>query len=260
MSYPTIATILHGRSRVCSAIAAASKVAHRWDAHLHVLCLGGVAQGTCRAGVQHGHDEAAALEKNVSMRLASAKIRWDICTAAVPCDRIGQVVADRMRFHDLVILPSLAKTSLPALDREILKGCITAARRPVLVLPAGGAQTGFDKVQLGWNDGTAAMAAARAALPLMRSARKADIVLVDPKRDTADRSDPGGRLSVYLANHGVRSEIYLLAPSEGGVAQRLLTRARARRADVIILGARDLWHGVCPDVLRTADIPVFLAV
>ncbi len=111
-----------------------------------------------------------------------------------------------------------------------------------------------------------ALAAARAALPILRQADVADICIIDPPKHAADRSDPGGAMAQYLMRHGTKSEVAVLAKTETHVGHILLRRAQEVGANMIISGAyghsrmrEAIFGGATLDLLETADIPIFMS-
>ena len=277
MPYKAIATVLHRRDTIDSVLEAAIVAARRWDAHLQVMCTGvdHTDRGFYYAGAQvlslqenllHAQEDAIVLAAEARERLTGEDITWDVQALTVLYDGLDAVLADQMRFHDLVILPSPYGPGAERIDVVIFEACTFGADRPVLILPRKGADLTIRNVQIGWNDGAEAMAASLAALPLMCTARQTDIVLIDPPRHAADRSDPGGRLAQYLARHGVKPEIFVTARGAEGVAARLLRCAHARDIDLIVMGAyghsrlrEAITGGATRDMLYITDLPVLMA-
>ena len=277
MQFKAIATILHRRDLTDSALDIAIDAARRWGAHLHVMCVGvnQAEPGFYFAGAQvislqenlvHAHEDAMALEAAVRARLGVEDIAWDVQTVTVLFNGLDALLSDQMRFHDLVILPSPYRDGAERIDVGIFEACTFGADRPVLILPKHGANLAISSVQIGWDDGREAMAASLAALPLLQDARQTEIVLIDPPRHAADRSDPGGRLAQYLARHGVKPEIFVAAKTPEGIAPQLLRRAHERDIDLIVMGAyghsrlrEAIAGGATRDMLHIADVPLLMA-
>lgn len=277
MRYRTIATILHQRDLKNSALEVAIDAARRWGAHLHVVCTGvnhsepvfyfaGAQALALQENIMQAQEDVVAIEADVRARLAREDIAWDVQAVTVLFSGLDPFVADQMRFHDLVILPSPYREGAHRIDVAIFEACTFGADRPVLVVPTKGAKLDIKKVQIGWDDGPEAMAASLAALPLLQDANQAEIVLIDPPRHTADRSDPGGRLAQHLARHGVRPEIFVMAKTGEGVAEQLLRRAHERGIDMIVMGAyghsrlrEAIAGGATRDMLHIADVPILMS-
>lgn len=277
MRYQAIATILHQRDQKNSALDVAIDAARRWGAHLHVLCAGvnrtepafyyaGAQVISLQQNIMHAQEDAIGLEADVRARLAREDITWDVQAVTVLFNGLDAFLADHMRFHDLVILPSPYGPDAERIDVAIFESCTFGAERPVFVVPSQGASLDIRKVQVGWDDGREAMTASLAALPLLKCARQAEIVLIDPPRHSSDRSDPGGRLAQHLARHGVKPEIFVIAKSDEGVARQLLRHAHERDIDMIVMGAyghsrirEAIAGGATREMLKIADVPLLMA-
>lgn len=277
MHYQAIATILHQRDQKNGVLDVAIDAARRWGAHLHILCAGvnhtepafyyaGTQVMSLQENIMHAQEDAIALAADVRARLAREDINWDVQAVTVLFNGLDAFLADHMRFHDLVILPSPYGPYAERIDVAIFESCTFGAERPVLVVPQKGASLDIRKVQVGWDDGREAMTASLAALPLLQSAKQAEIVMIDPPRHCADRSDPGGRLAQHLARHGVKPEIFVIAKSGEGVARQLLRHAHERDIDMIVMGAyghsrirEAIAGGATREILKIADIPLLMA-
>ncbi|MBE0412981.1 universal stress protein [Yoonia sp.] len=277
MQYQAIATILHQRDLENSALNVAIEAARRWGAHLHILCLGvhqadsvfyhvGASALSVQENIKVAQEDAIALEAQVRDRLAQEDIAWDVQAGTVIFNGLDAFLADHMRFHDLVILPSPYREGAQRIDVTIFEACTFGADMPVLIVPKTPVSLDIKKVQLGWDDGREAMAASLAALPLLQVAKHAEIVLIDPPRHSADRSDPGGRLAQHLARHGVKPEIFILSKTHESIAAQLLRRAHERDIDMIVMGAyghsrlrEAVMGGPTRNMLQIADVPLLMA-
>jgi nucleotide-binding universal stress UspA family protein len=120
-------------------------------------------------------------------------------------------------------------------------------------------------VVLAWNQSAEAMGAIRAALPFLVDADACNIVIVDPPRHGADRSDPGGALSQMLARHGVKPEISVVAGTMPRTADVLLRHSGDWQADLLVMGAyghsrfrEAVLGGATRDMLEAATLPVLM--
>lgn len=277
MHYQAIATILHQRDLQNSALEVAIEAARRWGAHLHVLCTGvnrtepafyyaGSQVVSLQENIMHAQEDAISLEADVRLRLGQEDIAWDVQAVTVLFNGLDSFLSDHMRFHDLVILPSPYGPDAERIDIAIFESCTFGAERPVLVVPDKGASLDIRKVQVAWDDGREAMTASLAALPLLQTAKQAEIVLIDPPRHATDRSDPGGRLAQHLARHGVKPEIFVIAKSAEGVATQLLRHAHERDINLIVMGAyghsrirEAIAGGTTREMLQISDVPLLMA-
>ncbi|MCX7888656.1 MAG: universal stress protein [Rhodobacteraceae bacterium] len=278
MSYKSLLTVVTREEAAGAPLASAVTLARRWDAHLHVLCIG-IEQivtdyyfaGATLAVRQDLLDEAAkaaeALDRKVRARLGVEDIRWSAEQAVVQPGLLATLVALRARFADLVVMP---RPYGPAGDENAvaaLEAALFGGGAPVLVLPDGGLPEPFPaRIVLAWNESAEAMRAARAALPLMKSASQVEIAVVDPDPYGPERSDPGGALSEMLARHGVRTEIAVLAKTLPRVSDLILRQARETGAGLIVMGAyghsrlrEAILGGATRAMLEQSELPVFLA-
>ncbi|MFQ6551127.1 universal stress protein [Aestuariibius insulae] len=277
MGYTSLATVLHRRDLRDSTLEAAIDAANRWNAHLHVLCTGVnyVEPGFYYAGAQaivvqenleQAQEDAVALETEVRKRLARENLSWDVQAITVMPAGLDGFLADDLRFHDLIVLPAPYNEAPDTLDISIFESCLFGANRPVLVVPPGITEMRFDAVMVCWNDGEEALAAARAAVPVLQRADTTEITIIDPPTTAPDRSDAGGRLAQYLARHGTRPDINVISGSGDIPAKQLLRRAHERDIDLIVMGAyghsrlrEAILGGATRDMLQIADLPVLMA-
>jgi nucleotide-binding universal stress UspA family protein len=205
------------------------------------------------------------LEMWLTDRMHGEMIRWSCQTATVQGPALTDYLATKLRFSDLVVLPRPYQDNPEA--TSLVEACLFAAERPVLMIPKGcKAPDAGGHVLMGWNDGAEALAAARAALPLLEQAEVADICIIDPPKHAADRSDPGGAMAQYLMRHGTRSEVAVLAKTEPHIGDILLRHAKEVGAHLIISGAyghsrmrEAVFGGATRDLLEAADLPILMS-
>ena len=115
---------------------------------------------------------------------------------------------------------------------------------------------------IGWNGDREALRAVRRALPFLRGAAKVEIAIIEP---TGSDGDPGADLAVFLARHGVGSEI--TTHPLGGRSVSEVLRQRVTDSDADLLGMGAYGHsrvreyvigGATLDVLRSATVPVLM--
>lgn len=278
MSYKSLLTVIADPKRVIPALDAAITLASRWDAHLDVLSLGvdrsqvgysyiGSAAVLTQVSIDRATEDAAALDQAVRQKLANSGIRWAAEAAVVQLGGVGDLVATHASYADLLLAePPRAANALPEAETA-LEAALFDARTPVLLLPEGAplATTG-ERVVIAWNQGRQAMAAVRAALPLLRRAKTVDIAVIDPPSYGPERSDPGGPLAQMLARQGVRAEVSVLALTMPRVSDVLARHIRDQSADLLVMGAyghsrlrEALLGGTTRDFLEASEVPVLMA-
>lgn len=276
MAYKIIATILTDTDQATEGLDAAIALAGRMDAHLdiyvvtvshtetHSYLIGAeailVAEQTRMA-----MEERDKLESWVKDRMAGETVRWSVQAATVQGPAMTDYLARKLRFSDLVVLPRPYQDNPEA--ATLVEACLFAAERPVLMIPKGcKAPDAGGHILMGWNDGAEALAAARAALPLLEQAEVTDICIVDPSAQSAERSDPGGAMAQYLMHHGTKSAVAVLAKTEPDVGDVLLRRAREVGAQLIVSGAyghsrlrEAVFGGATRSLLEMADRPILMS-
>jgi nucleotide-binding universal stress UspA family protein len=176
-------------------------------------------------------------------------------------------VAHRARLSDLVVLPKPYGPGRGHENEAITEAALFNGHVPVLVIPDGGTYPDpVGHVVVAWNESTEALAAIRAALPILQGAGSVDIAVIDPPTHGPDRSDPGGQLSQMLARHGVRTEVSVLAKTMPRVSDILCRYCGDKEADLLVMGAyghsrfrESILGGATRNMLEVSEVPVLLA-
>ena len=276
MSYKIRATILTNTDDATEGLDAAIALAGRMNAHLDIYVV-----TICHTETNNYYLASEALlvaeqtrdamaERDklkswVENRMKGEILRWSLQAATVQGPALTGHLARKLRFSDLVVLPRPYQDNPEAAN--LVEACLFNAERPVLMIPKGcKAPEAGGHVLMGWNDGAEALAAARAALPLLEQAEVADICIIDPPGHGADRSDPGGAMAQYLMRHGTRSEVAVLAKTEPQISNILLRRAKEVGAKMIVSGAyghsrlrEAVFGGATRNLLEMADRPILMS-
>ncbi len=278
MSTKSILTVLTESDLAETTLSSAADLARGWDAHLDVLCLG---VDTSRTGydmvgaeimmIQETLHRASAvsteLQKTAEATLAQSGLRWAVEARVTPLSEMGRAVALRARYTDLVVLPRPYGPNRGIELETALEGALFDGRCPVYVLPEGGECPAEPKqIIVAWNESAEALAAVKAALPMLVAADMVHIAVIDPPQHGPERSDPGGALAQYLARHGVRAEIDVISKTMPRVADVLMRQATDLSADMIVMGAyghsrlrEAVLGGATRDMLESATLPVVMA-
>ncbi|MFO8126570.1 universal stress protein [Yoonia sp.] len=276
MSYKILATILTDTDQSTEGLDAAISLADRMNAHLDIYIV--TISHTETTNYYIGAEALMIAEQtrdammhrdNIEVwlkdRMHGELVRWSAQAATVQGPALTGYLARKLRFSDLVVLPKPYQNNPEA--ASLVEACLFAAERPVLMIPKGcKAPDAGGHVLMGWNDGAEALAAARAALPLLEQAEVTDICIIDPPTHAADRSDPGGAMAQYLMRHGTRSEVAVLARTEPHVGEILLRRAKEVGAQMIVSGAyghsrlrEAVFGGATRSLLEAADLPILMS-
>lgn len=281
MGYKSILTVLNSTKGVAAVIAAASRMAHAQDAHLEILVLGvdrtqlgysyvGAGLVVLQAALDRTETEARETENAVRAALAreAPDLRWSLETLITQLGSLSDLVSQKVRFCDLVILPRPYGPAIGPEAEAVVEAALFAGRAPVIVLPDDGEMATAQprRIVLAWNQSAEAMTAARLAMPLLKAAETVSITVVDPPNRGPERSDPGGLLCQMLVRHGVPAEVSVLARSLPRVSDILTRHAQDIDADLVVMGAyghsrlrEAILGGSTRNMLENARIPVFMA-
>lgn len=281
MAYKSILTVLTRAADANLAIGAAARLAQAQDAHLDVLVLGVdrtqvgysyIGSGAVLMQVSLDRAEAEARETEAAVKTALAAqapgLRASVEAAVTQLGALGEIVAQRARFADLVVLPRPYGDGKGAEAEAVIESAMFEGKAPVLVLPEKGLGEAVDpkRVIVAWNQSAEAMTAARLALPFLKAARMVDITVIDPPPHGPERSDPGGLLCQMLVRHGVHAEVSVLARSLPRVSDVLARHIWDQNADMLVMGAyghsrfrEAILGGATRSMLEKAEIPVLMA-
>ncbi len=278
MAYKSLLTVMTETKISQTALAQMIALADGQDAHAEALCLGvdrsqtgyyyaGANALILQETLSRANAEADEILKFAQDYLGKSGVRWSAENGVAQIADIGRHVARRARFSDLVILPRPYGKDRDAEAEPIVEAAMFEGHAPVLLVPDEIEPISSPKtIMVGWNESIEAMRAIRCALPFLKQAELARIVVIDPPRHGPDRSDPGGLLSQMLARHGVKCEIDVLSKTMTRVSDILNRHAADTEADMIVMGAyghsrfrEAILGGATRNMLEQSEVPVFLA-
>jgi nucleotide-binding universal stress UspA family protein len=277
----SVLAVLIEVSEIKAHLPAAAAFARAHDAHLDVLAIGldatpvsygefGATVAIIRDGIARAEKQATELAEAARAQLAAegTDLRWAVDTQIVQGGGLIDVVGRSARFADIVIQPQPYGEGRSLYAESVVECALFDGRAPVLVLPETGlgAAANPERVVIAWNQSPQAMAAVRAALPLLRKAKSVSIAVVDPRVHDPERADPGGRLCQMLARHGVHADVAVLARTMPRVTDVLHRHLADHAADMLVMGAyghsrlrEAIFGGVTRDILEMCPAPVLMA-
>ena len=149
----------------------------------------------------------------------------------------------------------------------LVERCLFASGRPVMIVPAAPAEIALDGVIVAAWDGSAQAARAfHDALTFLRRAKHVVLLVGILDGDAEERDPPADDMVAHLRRHGVSVELARVPAREGEVGRLLLSEAKDRGADMIVMGAfhTSRWRefilgGVTLTMLEEATIPLLMA-
>ena len=279
MTFKTILTILSGGPEPLRGLEAAIATATGLDAHLEVLCVGidtslhsysyaEISPALIEGTVIEAQEAARAIAKDAEALLARHDMRRSgVGLLVTQAGLLPGMIRRHARFSDLVVLPRPYGPGAGPDAPTLVEAALFEAAVPVLVVPDGDMQWQPPRrIVAAWNESEGARMAIQRALPLLAGADTTFITIVDPPQHGPDRSDPGGLLAQYLARHGARCEVDVMARTLPKISDHLVRAATERDADMVVMGAygRPRWSeamfgGATRDMLEHCPVPVFLA-
>lgn len=257
----------------------ACEVAAMQKAYLVGLYLTGPSLGTLAyddyAGMwqvwRQEHEEAQKRSESLRKRFEKSAQAYGIEQTEWRHDDGEAVSAAALhaRYSDLIVLgqpdPDDAGNRF---ERHFPAAVALAAGRPVLVTPHGhGLSRAPETAMVAWNGCREATLAASAALPLLCSAKRVVVTVVDsPFNSRVYGEEFGAEFALFLSRHGVTAEYIHESAGDVPVGELLLSRAADWRADLLVAGAygharlRELaFGGVTRKLLASMTLPVLFA-
>lgn len=278
MYFKSILTVATDSDLLPSTISHAASLAEAYDAHLTALCFGvdrtqtgyyyaGANAMVLQETLSRATKEAETLATAAREALGRTNAVWGVDHGVAQLADIGRHVASRARFSDLVVLPQPYGNGKSVELEPVLEGALFDGQVPVLVVPDNVEPKAQPKrVVVGWNEGNEALRALRCAMPLLTGAENVHVVVIDPPKHGPNRSDPGGMVSEFLARHGVKTEVDVLAKTLPRVSDVLLRHVADLDADMVVMGAyghsrfrEAILGGATRNMLEQATVPVFMA-
>lgn len=280
MAYKSILTVATNAAQIPLSVQGAARMAEANDGHLDILALGvdrtqigysyvGSGAVMMQVSLERAETDARDLEKAAlaAIKAEELDLRASTEAAVAQLGALAELVAQRARFADLVVLARPYGNDQGPEAEAVVEAAMFEGQAPVLVLPAKGLATATPKtIVIAWNQSREAMNAVRRALPLLKSADLVDITVVDPPSHGPERSDPGGLLCQMLVRHGVRAEVSVLAKTLPRVSDVLARHLRDRNADMMVMGAyghsrfrEAILGGATRNMLEQAEVPVLMA-
>jgi nucleotide-binding universal stress UspA family protein len=178
----------------------------------------------------------------------------------VPGDSI-EVVPQLGRVFDLIVAGPISGTD-GGRSAAILEATLFDTGRPVVVAPGEPPRRLGESVMIAWNRSAQAARATAAALPFLHRATRVMLLSVT----TGAKAGPeAAELAAYLQWHDIHAEVIEVAPDRHGVGALLLTAAKERGVDLLVMGAYShsrlrqmILGGVTRHVLAHAAIPVLM--
>ena len=245
MSYKSLLTYADSGAASERRLATSIELARQFDAHLTIAAFGydpdippyafDEGAGAELAEIyQQSRKRAGELATEAGALITREGIKGEALPLTSTYSGLPRTFGALARFSDLVVLtqPSLSGSDQAAVN--LIEGALFDGDAPVLVCPEGEPKMPPETVVIGWNGDREALRAVRWAIPLLRTAGRVEIGVIDP---TGFEGEPGADLAVLLARHGIAVEITTHALAGHRTSEVLRQHLTDVGADLLIMGA-----------------------
>jgi len=257
----------------------AVRLALRCGAHLTAAAFSGVSR--------HAPSEAGSRQlPQVEQRLAEwrKQARTSLAAFAAIAGRAGLARHSQVLMHDdaegglllqspchdlLVLSQHGPDADAPGAIRDLPAGLLLNGGRPLLLVPRADSYEPpampFQRPLLAWDGGNTAARAISNAVPLLKLAQQATLLVLNGERSTQHGMEAGADMALFLARHGVRVEV-LREFTRAPAGEALLAVAAERGSDLLVMGGyghqrlrQALLGGTTRQVLQDMTLPVLIA-
>ena len=257
---------------------AAADVAQRFDAHLNAIVISYVPPPPVADLVSQTYSTYAFAWEEESDRVntRAAELRTLLSKRGFGGDvqpvyclqgNVDEEVAKRAIYADLTLV-GVGMLKDGQLLKRVLDGALFASPAPVILAGEKRAVNLVPKtVLVGWNSRLEAGVAVRQSLELLIQAENVHVGIVDPDATPhAMGEEPGADLATFLARHGIKVTVDVLASGGRDPALVLQRHATDIDADLIVMGAyghsrlrERLFGGTTQAMLTNIETPVLMA-
>lgn len=165
-------------------------------------------------------------------------------------------------FIDLMVVDREADRFFSAGVSSAAGEVVVQTGKPILAVPAEARRFGATgHALIAWDGSPSAIAAMRAAIPLLQQAEAVTIIEIDDGSVTTPAEDA----ATYLARHGILATVHPKHPLAGSAGKTLLAHIEHVRASYLVMGGfghsrvrERLFGGVTRTMLASSPIPLFL--
>ena len=212
-------------------------------------------------------EELGIAQEKTRAYLQKQGLTGEVGTLCIEPSAMHDLVAKRALFADISIVLNSLRSYEVAFD-NVVYGLLFEAPGPVMLNVTQDSKAfAPESVLIAWNNSLPAAHAVRAALPLLKTAKKVTIGVFDADPSKwGDGEAPGADLAVWLSHHGCNVTVQEYATGRKSISGAILERAQERAADLVVMGAygRKHWQerifgGTTQSMIAQQDVAVLLA-
>ncbi len=210
--------------------------------------------------------------KDVKTRFEDAARRHDVRAEWRRVDGETGLLASAMLKHaphaDLIVAGQVNSSTSNHIEPDYIERLVLESGRPVMIIPnMGKFKTVATNVIVGWNATREAMRAAFDAVPVIKDAKRVELLWANARDEPEVAGDlPGAELAAVLARHDIKVFTRSISASDLAPADALLNEAADNGADLIVIGAYGhsrlrefVFGGVTRSLLQNMTAPVLMS-
>lgn len=204
-------------------------------------------------------DREAANRVTLERRLRHEDVAWDWidCTGEpITC------VTREATLADLIVVNRALDHGSTLNARRVTSELVVKSGKPILAVPPALRRFDWNGALIAWDGSSAAAAALRAAVPLIRLAQEVTIA----EFDDGSVHTPAEEAASYLSRHDVHARVERTRGRPGQAAALLLDRIGRGSFGYVVMGGfgyrrwrEALFGGVTQTLLTKSPLPLFLA-
>jgi nucleotide-binding universal stress UspA family protein len=238
MSVKSILSVI-GVDHTGGDLIAAAEISARNGAHLDALVIACVPPPPLGELVgQQENERVQSRAEELRLAVGEKSLEADVHPIYCIQSMVDEEVAERARYTDLVLIGDNMLKDAYMLKR-VLDGALFQSPAPVILATRSRPVDLLPRTALvAWNSTLEASIALRRAMDLLMQAGDVHVVLVDPQATRhAMGEDPGADVAQFLARHGVKTTVDVLASGGRDISQILQQHAADIDAQLIVMGA-----------------------
>jgi nucleotide-binding universal stress UspA family protein len=217
-------------------------------------------------------DDARRQGDEIQQRLAERFARISVPNEirridAIPGELLNRAVSEA-RWSDLFVMSRPYDADGAARWNGLFEAALFEGGRGVYVVPPGRKPAdAIRRILVAWRDTRETTRAVAEAMPLIETAARTSVVLVDPDTGAPDaRREPEMDIARHLGRHGAKVEVHMIDRNGRPVGDVILEQARRLSADLVVMGAYGhsrarewVLGGATVEMLRKSEFPILMA-